>query len=101
MRLLPSADLFQNLLFYKIISGVLSAHRIGGNQNISIIDYIDKKIVRNRVFHCHLSPDWRQMAMENTVSNNFDPHSSIVKSLFDCCLSRVIKESNGLDPDQD
>ena len=26
------------------------------------------KIVRNRVFDCHLSPDWRQMAIQNTVS---------------------------------
>ena len=27
--------------------------------------------VRNRVFECHLSPDWRQMAIENTVSSVF------------------------------
>ena len=31
----------------------------------------DKKIVRNRVFDCHLLPDWRQMAIENSVSINF------------------------------
>ena len=30
---------------------------------------VDKN-VRNRVFDCHLSPDWRQMPIENTVSSN-------------------------------
>ena len=29
------------------------------------------------------------MAIENTVSSNFDPRSSIVKSVFDCRLSGV------------
>ena len=29
------------------------------------------KIVSNRVLDCYLSPDWRQMAIENTVSNEF------------------------------
>ena len=29
------------------------------------------KIARNSVFDCHLSPDWRQMAIKNSVSNNF------------------------------
>ena len=32
---------------------------------------VDKKIVRNSVFDCHLSPGWRQMAIENTVSSDF------------------------------
>ena len=50
---------------------------------------VDKK-VRNRVFDCHLSPDWRQMAIENAVLANFDPSSSIVMSVFDCRLSDVI-----------
>ena len=31
----------------------------------------DQKIVRNRVLDCHLSPDWRQMPIENTVSSYF------------------------------
>ena len=48
------------------------------------------KIARNRVFDCHLSPDWRQMAIENTVSSHFDPRLSIVKSIFDCRLSGVV-----------
>ena len=29
------------------------------------------KIDRNRVFDCHLSPVWRQMAIKNSVSNHF------------------------------
>ena len=30
------------------------------------------------------------MAIENTVSSDFDPPSSIVESVFDCRLSSVI-----------
>ena len=29
------------------------------------------KIARNSVFYCHLSPIWRQMAIENSVSKDF------------------------------
>ena len=29
------------------------------------------KIARNSVFDCHLLPVWQQMAIENSVSNNF------------------------------
>ena len=32
---------------------------------------------------------WRQTAIENTVSSDFDPRSSIVKSVFDCRLPGV------------
>ena len=35
------------------------------------IDERGSKIDRNSVFDCHLSPDWRQMAIENSVSNDF------------------------------
>ena len=37
----------------------------------------------------------RQIAIENTVSSDFDPRSSIVKSVFDCNLSGVF-HSNGI-----
>ena len=37
---------------------------------------VDQKLfIRNRVFDWHLSPDWLQMAIENTVSNDFFPRS--------------------------
>ena len=36
------------------------------------------KIARNTVFDCHLSPVGRQMAIENSVSNDFDLLLSIV-----------------------
>ena len=41
-------------------------------------------------FDCHLSPNWRQMAIENSVSNDF--LSSFVDSInvFDCRLPGVI-----------
>ena len=53
---------------------------------------VDKKNVRTRVFDCHLSPHWRQMAIKNTVSilSIFDLRSPIVDSVFDCCLPDVI-----------
>ena len=38
------------------------------------------KIVKNTVFDCHLTPDWRQMAIENTISSYLiDLRSSISK----------------------
>ena len=49
-------------------------------ENVNNIDE-RSKIVRNRVFDCRLSPDWRQNAIENTVSSDFDPRSTIVKSV--------------------
>ena len=35
---------------------------------------LSTNVVRNRVFDCHLSPDWRQMAIEKTVSSDFFIH---------------------------
>ena len=35
------------------------------------VDERRSKIARNSVFDCHLSPKWRQMAIENIVSNYF------------------------------
>ena len=46
------------------------------------------KIARNRVFDCHLSLDWRQMAIENTFLAIYDPRASIVKSVFDSRIFR-------------
>ena len=51
-------------------------------KNVNTINERRSKIVRNRVFDCHFSPDWRQMTIENTVSSVFDPRSSIVKSVL-------------------
>ena len=58
-------------------------------ENFNIIGERRSKIVRNRVFDCYLSPDWRQMAIKNTVSSDFWSGSSIVKSFFDCRLQDV------------
>ena len=38
---------------------------------LSTIDERGSKIDRNSVFDCHLSPVWQQMAIENSVSNDF------------------------------
>ena len=45
------------------------------NQELSTaFGRVARKMVRNRVFDCHLSFDWRQMAIENTVSCYFVIH---------------------------
>ena len=44
-------------------------HRIGGNRKRSKIDEHGSKIARKSVFDFH--PIWRQMAIENSVSNDF------------------------------
>ena len=38
----------------------------------------ESKIARNSVSDCHLSRVGRQMLIENSVSDDFYPHSSIV-----------------------
>ena len=48
---------------------------------------VDKKIIRNRVFICHLSSDWRQMTIENTVSSIFLSVFVDCYECFDCRLS--------------
>ena len=40
-------------------------------ENANIVDECRSKIVRNRVLDCHLSPNWRQMTIKNTVSIDF------------------------------
>ena len=48
-------------------------------------------MARNSVFDCHLSPNWRQMAIKNSVSNCFF-RSTFFDSInvFYCRLSGVI-----------
>ena len=52
---------------------------------------VDKKIARKSVF------DWQSKTLFLAI---FDPHSSIVKSVVDCRLSRVFKQDEGSDPKQ-
>ena len=72
------------------IGSVYYSHRVGDVKNVNVIDRRRSKIIRNRVFDCHLSPDWRQMAIESTVSSVFYWCSSIVKSVFHCRLPDVL-----------
>ena len=48
------------------------------------------KIVGIRVFNCHLSGNWRHIAIENTLSSYFAPSSLIVNSLFNYRPSGVV-----------
>ena len=51
--------------------------------------HVDQNSLETEFFDCHLSPDWRQMAIETLFLAIFDPRSSIGKSVFDCRLSDV------------
>ena len=59
------------------------------SKTLSTIDERGSKIEWNSVFDSHLSPMWRQMAIENTVS--FDFWSTFLDSIgvFDCRLPGV------------
>ena len=40
------------------------SHRIGGNRKRKYYRRMLIKIATNRVFDCHLSPEWRQIAIK-------------------------------------
>ena len=70
------------------------AHRVGGNRKrYQQSPNADQKSILT-VFDCHLSPDWRQMAIKNSVSNIF--LSTLLDSIavFNCCLPGVWLETN-------
>ena len=47
-------------------------HLVGDNRKtLLIIQECGSKLTKNSVFDCHLSPVGRQMAIENSVSNDF------------------------------
>ena len=52
-----------------MLSGITPGMR--QSKTLSTIDDRGSKVDRNSVFDCHLSPVWRQMATENSVSNYF------------------------------
>ena len=54
------------------------------------MDERGSKIAGNRVFDCHLPPVGRQMAIENSVSNDFWSASVDSINVFDCRLPGVI-----------
>ena len=71
------------------VCGTRDADIIQDNLEISIfhtgqaamlltVELRGSKITRNCVFDCHLSPYGRQMAIENSVSDDFHLRSSIV-----------------------
>ena len=59
------------------------------SKTLPTIDKCGSKIDRNNVFDCHLSLVWQQMAIENSVSNDF--WSTFLDSIavFDCRLPGV------------
>ena len=70
-----------HLLFFNENTNFLSFLITPGRRQSKTLLTIDKRgsyIARNSVFDCHLSPIGRQMAIENSVSNDFYLRSSIV-----------------------
>ena len=57
---------------------------------LSTIVELGSKIDRNSVFDCHLPPVWRQMAIKNSVSNDFLSMFLNSIGVFDCRLPSVV-----------
>ena len=72
----------------------------GQSKTLILSTNVDKKSLETEFWlpfvasHCHLSPDWRQMAIKNTVSRDF--WSVFVKRVLDCHLSGVIPVSKAI-----
>ena len=59
---------------------------------MKLYDFILK--VRTKFFDCHLSTNWRQMAIKTLSLAIFDPLLSIVTSVFDRRLSGMLMKTN-------
>ena len=59
------------------------------SKTLLTIDERGSKTARNSVFNCHLSPVGRQMAIENSVSNDFLATFVDSINVFNCRLSGV------------
>ena len=62
------------IMLWRVHAGIVSVtkhkdttHRVGGNRK----HYQQSTNTDQKSIDCHLSPVWRQMAIENSVSNNF------------------------------
>ena len=62
------------------------------SKTLSTIDERRSKIDGNSVFDCHMSPVWRQMAIKNSVSNDFLSMFLDCIGVFDCRLPGVVIE---------
>ena len=60
------------------LTSLFNLHSRRRSNTLLAIDERESKIARNSVFDCHLSLAWRQMTIENSVSNDFYLRSSIV-----------------------
>ena len=61
----------------------------GQSKTLLTIDEHRSKIARISVFDCHLSPVGRQMAIKNSVSNDFGSMFIDSSNVFVCRLSDV------------
>ena len=70
---LPSTCGFENSTLNEMLADILTPDR-WQSKTLLTIEERGSKIVRNSVFDCQLTPDWRQMAIKtflNYISNNF------------------------------
>ena len=86
---------YQNCLIFCLTIFLFTPGR-RQSKSLLTIDERGSKIARNSVFDCHLSPV-RQMAIENSFSNDFDLRSSIVLTFsiaaYPVCYLRDSKPS--------
>ena len=57
-------------MYERLIVNIDTPDRRQSKMLLTIVEH-GSKITRNSVFDCHLSPIRRQMAIKNSVSNNF------------------------------
>ena len=79
-----------SLISYPNLGRSVNTPGMRQSKTLSTIDERGSKIDRNSVFDCHLSPMWRQLAIENSVSYAF--RSTFLDSIgaFDCRLPGVV-----------
>ena len=58
-------------VFWKSPEDSVDLDHIGKSKMSILSQNKDQKSLETRVFDCHLSPYWRQMAIKNTVSSDF------------------------------
>ena len=79
---------YEALLYSLLLMDFVKSITTSTPDRLQLKSYYYRRLLET-VFHCHLSPDWRKMAIEHTVSSDFGPRSSIVKSVFGCRLFDV------------
>ena len=71
-----------------IVSSIIFTPGRRQSKTLLTIDERGSKLARNSVFDCYLTPDWRQMAIKNSVKRFLSTFVDSI-SVFDCRLTGV------------